>query len=160
MDRDDQFGTSLALVDGDLVLDTVVDQDATNGSHVVRRLRMVAGRDNLIQALELRVFTPFGTDLFNTTYGTDFQQIFTPPDGLRATKILLTLNLVRTLATDPRVQDVREVAFEDDPRFAALHPGITKEEIDQHRRQRVWRVDVVIETVTGETAALALAVGG
>ncbi len=120
----------------------------------------MSGPANLIQAIELRVFTPFGSDIFNTGYGTDFAQIFTQPGGLRATKDLITLNLVRTIASDPRVRDVREVVFEDDPRFRALNPGITAAEIDLHRRQRVWRVDVVIDTVDGETARLALALGG
>ena len=59
----DSFGTSLLVDDGDLVI---------QGGSLVE----VHGLPNLIQGLTLRVFTPFGTDIFSPTYGFDLSAIF------------------------------------------------------------------------------------
>jgi phage baseplate assembly protein W len=148
MNGDDPFGHSLAVVDGDLVFDVVPVPDPDGATRsTVRRLRSVAGRANLLQAIELRVRTPFGSDMFHTGYGTDFARIFAQPGGVRATKDLITLNLVRTIAGDSRVRDVREVTFVD-------HTVAT----DTHHR--LWHVDVVIDTADGQTAALMLRLMG
>ena len=58
----DSFGTSLLVDDGDLVI---------QGGSLVE----VHGLPNLIQGLTLRVFTPFGTDIFSPTYGFDLSAI-------------------------------------------------------------------------------------
>jgi hypothetical protein len=152
MARDERFGHSLALVGGDLVFDEQPD-----GTRVLREVR---GAGNLLQALKLRVETPLGDDRFNTTYGLDYAQIFAQAGGIQMTKEVVRLNLVRTLGTDPRVRDVREIAFEDEPEFQARHPEVRRAEVDQARRRRSWRVDVVIETVEGEAAAVPLELGG
>ncbi|HYU75253.1 MAG TPA: hypothetical protein VEL31_21500 [Ktedonobacteraceae bacterium] len=146
MDRDKPFGYSLALIDGDIAFD--------NGT-----LRIVEGKRNLLQALELRVLTPFDSDPFNTTYGLDVKDAFTLPGNIRMVKELLKLSLVRSLATDPRVRDIREVLFEDDPSYLAQHPQITAEMVQADRRSRFWHVDVVIETIDGQTASLSLNIG-
>src|SRR5215468_6980827 len=111
MNLDQLYGYSLALEDGDLVFDGVA-------------LRAVSGVANLRQALQLRVLTPFGTDRFNVNYGLDFTTTFTQPEPLALVKELIKLDLVRTLGTDPRVHDVREVFFSDDPAYQARHPEI------------------------------------
>jgi hypothetical protein len=139
--NDAHFGHSLALSDGDIVF--------TNG-----KLQTVAGRDNLLQALELRVLTPFGSDRFNTTYGLDVSQAFTEPATVRAVKELIKLNLVRTLATDTRVHDVREIIFDDDPLYLERHPEVSADELRRRRRQRVWQVEVILDTVDGNSALL------
>ncbi len=143
MNRDDPFGHSLALKDGDLVLENGVFQS-------------VSGKRNLLQALELRVLTPFGSDTFNTTYGLDVKEAFTQPGNLRMMKELIKLSLVRTLGTDPRVHDIRDVVFSDDPRYLAQHP---QAETDPLRHARFWSVDVVIETVNAQPQTLSLNVG-
>lgn len=119
------FGRSLALDDGDLVLDGGV-------------LRTVSGTANLLQALTLRVLTPYGSDRFTTTYGLDVRQALTGAHGRRMARELLRLDLVRTLASDPRISEVRDVIFTDD-----ADPGL-----------RVRGVEVVVETVTGATTTL------
>lgn len=143
---DKSFGYSLALVDGDIAFD--------NGS-----LRRVEGKRNLLQALELRVLTPFGSDIFNTTYGLDVRQAFTQPGSVRMVKELIKLSLVRTLATDPRVRDVREVLFEDDPGYLARHPELKAQDVTVSKHTRFWRVDVVIETVDAQAETLSLKIG-
>lgn len=146
MDREDPFGYSLALVDGDVVFDNDT-------------LRPVQGKRNLLQALELRVLTPFGSDIFNTSYGLDVQQAFTQPGSVRMVKELIKLSLVRTLATDPRVHDIREVLFEDDPRYLARHPESNTQDIVASKHTRFWRVDVVIDTVDAQAETLSLKIG-
>ena len=146
MNRDDPFGYSLTLVNGDLVFE--------NGT-----LKTVSGKRNLLQALELRVLTPFGSDIFNTTYGLNVQQAFTQPGGIRMVKELIKLSLVQTLGTDPRVHDIREVLFEDDPLYLARHPELNAQDISVDRHTRYWRVDVVLDTVDAQTQTLSLNIG-
>lgn len=152
MAKDDRFGHSLALVGGDLVFDEQPD-----GTRV---LREIAGEENLLQALKLRVETPLGDDRFNVSYGLDYAQIFGQTGGLRMTKEVVRLNLVRTLGTDPRVRDVREIAFEDEPAFLARHPEASQRTVDEARRRRSWRVDVTIETVAGDVTTVSIELGG
>ncbi|WP_105969041.1 GPW/gp25 family protein [Streptomyces geranii] len=124
------FGRGLLLDDGDLVV--------TGGA-----LREVESVANLSQALTLRLLTPFGSDPFNTGYGLDIGRIFTRPDPVSVARQLVQLNLVRTLGTDPRVRDVREVVFEDGP----------------DRDRRVWTVRVELDTVAGDPLTLLVDVG-
>ncbi|MFJ5302584.1 hypothetical protein [Streptomyces sp. NPDC088350] len=129
----DPFGHGLRVDDGDLVLD--------GGD-----LAGVSGIANLTQALTLRVLTPFGSDRFNTGYGLDVTQAFTEPNGTRVVKQLLKLNLVGTLGTDPRVSEVRQVTFDDDPERLAAGPGA----VDRARAaqvRRAWTVEADLETV-------------
>jgi hypothetical protein len=137
------------LVDGDIAFDA-------DG----RDLRVAAtALDALLQGLTARVLTPFGTDVFNTTYGLDVAGAFTQPVTRRVFKQVLTLNLVRTLGTDPRVKDVVDVVFEDDPRYLQLHPGLTAEDVRADLVRRLWKVDVILETMDGQTTTLSLNLG-
>lgn len=94
-------GTGLRVSDGDLVL--------SGGD-----LATVTGAANLVQALRLRVLTPLGSDRYDTRYGLDTRAVFTQPLGIQAARDVLRLNLVRTLGTDRRVQEVRDVRIADD----------------------------------------------
>jgi hypothetical protein len=122
------LGHSLALVDGDLVLE--------NG-----RLGEVSGQANLVQALALRVLTPLGSDQFNTGYGFDAQNVFTQPANARTVQDLISLNLVRTLGTDDRVREIRDVVF--------LDPA-------EARRRRSWTVEVSIMTIGNQPQTFTL----
>jgi len=132
------LGRGLRLDDGDLVLDG-------------GRLLEVEGIPNLAQALTVRVLTPFGSDRFNTGYGLDLTRAFTEPNGVRMVKELIKLNLVATLATDPRVREVRDVVFDDDR--PVTDPG-TAEQVRSAHLRRVWTVEVVLETVAGTVVSL------
>ncbi|MGI8334814.1 hypothetical protein ACRYCC_33090 [Actinomadura scrupuli] len=136
------FGRGLLLDDGDLVM--------TQG-----RLREVEGAANLSQALTLRVLTPFGSDPFNTGYGLDIAAAFTQANSVSVVKQLVQLNLVRTLGTDPRVRDIRQVVFDDDPNL----PEINRAAVRNAHRHRVWTVQAELETVAGDPLTLLLDVG-
>jgi len=134
------FGRSLRLDDGDLVF-------------VAGELAEVDGIDNLTQALTLRVLTPFGSDRFNTGYGLDLTKAFAEPSGIRMVKELIKLNLVGTLGTDPRVSEVRQVTFDDDPERLAGDPNAAAR-LRDIRHRRTWTVEVEIETVSGPPVTL------
>ncbi len=78
------LGRSLALDDGDLVLD--------GRSH---DLALVAGADALGQALELAVATQTGSDPLNVRFGFDRLAISAYADDLTTRKEFLTMELVR-----------------------------------------------------------------
>ena len=137
-----RFGRGLLLDDGDLVFDG-------------RRLREVEGVANLVQALTLRVLTPFGSDRFNTGYGLDLARVFAEPSGIRMVKELIKLNLVSTLSGDPRIREVGQVVFDDDPDRLAAHPELAASAREAvHRRN--WTVEV--DLVTADGTALTLPV--
>jgi hypothetical protein len=125
------LGRSLLLLDGDLVV--------AGG-----KLRDVVGTANLFQALSLRILTPLGDDQFNTGYGLDVADLFTRAATARSARDLVQLNLVRTLGTDTRVREIRDVRFPDPPPAS---------------RRRSWPVEVTIITVDGDQQTLPLTVG-
>lgn len=137
-----RFGFGLEVEDGDLVLE--------NGA-----LAQVSGKPNLLQALTLRVLTPYGTDRFNTAYGLDISRIFSHAETVRVVKELIKLNLVRTLSTDPRVRDIREIRFPGDE----ADDDVVQAEARAERRRRFWRVEVVIDTVDDQTVSLLAEIG-
>jgi hypothetical protein len=143
---DSIFGHSLKLVDGDLAI-------------VDGRLVEVQGRENLAQALVLRLLTPLGTDIFNTTSGLDIRSALTEPNTVRLVKELIKLNVVRTLGTDARVLDVRDILFEDDPEYRVRHPEITDEQVIDDRHRRFWRIEVILESADNQTQTLATRIG-
>jgi hypothetical protein len=140
------FGHSLKMVDGDLVM-----QD--------RSLVEISGQNNLLQALVLRILTPFGSDIFNTSYGLDIREAFTKPNSVPIVKELIKLNLVRTLGMDSRVRDIRDIIFEDDPEYRARHPEISPEQVRDDRHRRSWKVDVILDTADNQTQTLTANIG-
>jgi hypothetical protein len=74
------------------------------------------------------------------------------------TKDLIRLNLVRTLGTDRRVRDIREILFMDDPEYRERH-GVGDEEARLARASRLWTVDVVLELVPEGETTLSVTVG-
>ncbi|GAA3436232.1 hypothetical protein [Kutzneria kofuensis] len=124
-------GSGLRVDDGDIGF--------TDG-----RLNEVVGPPNLVQALTIRVLTPLGTDRYDTRYGLDTASIFTAPVGAHDMASLLKLNLVRTIGTDSRVRDVRDIqVYQRDP---AAH-------------DRTWRADVTVTAADGATLDLPVELG-
>ncbi|MFB7586854.1 DUF2634 domain-containing protein [Streptomyces sp. NPDC056169] len=117
------LGHSLLLDNGDLVL---------RGGDLVK----VRGLANLVQALTLSLLTPYGSDRFDDRYGLSVTEAFGRPGGPPVVQELLRLEIVRTLAADPRVNEVTEVTFTGDP------------------ASRRWTAAVVVETVDGRTTAV------
>lgn len=129
------YGSGLQLDEGDLVFEN-------------SQLLLLSGTPNLLQALTIRVLTPFGSDMFNTGYGLDLSRVFSQPGTVRLVKELIKLNLVRTLSSDARVREIRDVVFPgDEPPLEDVARG--------ERLRRFWRVEVLIDTVQDETVALA-----
>ncbi|WP_225731763.1 MULTISPECIES: hypothetical protein [unclassified Nocardia] len=124
--------TGIRLDHGDIVLER-------------GQIAQVTGLANLAQALEIRVLTPLGTDRYDTRYGLDYKSIFTGPASAPEMRDLVRLNLVRTLSTDARVREIRDIQVVD--------PNL-----DPHHR--VWTVDVSIIAADGTPAVLRTTIGG
>ena len=139
--REAVFGSSFLLEDGDLVLST---------GDLTGEPQLVHGLANLRQALALRLLTPYGTDPVNATYGLDARTAFTGGHSRRMVKELIRLQVVRTLAADPRVREVTDVLFDDDPQFVAQVRAAGGRPADHHNR--LWQVLVTVETVQNTTA--------
>jgi hypothetical protein len=138
------FGRSLLLEDGDFVL--------AGGD-----LALVAGRDNLLQALRVTIDTGFGTDVFNTAYGFDAKAVFATALTPRAAKDVVRLNLVKSLSQDNRVTLIKDVVFDDDPAYYEYLPAEDKAAHEQARRtRRRWQALVVLQTISEGEVALRL----
>ena len=140
------FGHSVGLHDGDLAIEG-------------DRLRETDGLENLAQSLSVLLATPRGTDLFDRRYGLDlvsvWQRIDRPENTLSITKAEIHLKIVEALSRDPRVREVREVAFDDSPRFFELAPGgdpVAAQMV--HRGERRWQAIVVVDVGLDSSVAL------
>jgi phage baseplate assembly protein W len=140
----DVFGRSLLLDDGDFVFD--------NGDFL-----LVSGTNNLLQGLNAMIYTGLGTDVFNVNYGLDAKSIFTTAQTTRAAKDIIRLNLVKSISQDSRVTLIKEIVFDDDPRYYELLPtenaGLNEE---TRRTTRRWQALVVLQTITQGEVALKL----
>ncbi len=102
------FGRTLQLVNGDLAFE--------NGD-----LAMFEGRDNLLLAMQVMIETPFGSDVFNVNYGFDLFSVMSVPQTVSSSQAVIRLNIVKSLTQDDRVREVKEVVFDDEPRFLSSH---------------------------------------
>ena len=138
------FGRGLLLEDGDFVL-------------VAGDLAVVAGRANLLQALQVMIQTGFGTDVFNVNYGFDAQAVFTTAQSTRATKDLIRLHAVKSISQDNRVTLIKDVVFDDDPAYYQYLPAEDAAANEQARRtRRQWQALIVLQTITEGEVALRL----
>lgn len=150
------FGRSLQLSNGDLLLvEREVEED---GLRIKKRdLAPVVGRDNFLQGMQVMIETPFATDIFNVNYGFDILNILQSPQPVRLVKELIRLNIVKSMSQDTRVREIKEVVFDDEPRFFEILPD---QNADEHRRtrktERRWQAIVVLETVSEGAVALRL----
>jgi hypothetical protein len=104
------YGYGLALDDGDLVL--------ADG-----RLAETYGLATLRQDLRALLATPLSSDRLDVRYGLDLRDAFTGSLPRHLVKEVLRLSIVRTISTDPRVESIERVLFDDDPEYLAAHPG-------------------------------------
>ena len=138
------LGRGLQLSKGDL---SFVDGD----------LAIIKDRENLLQAMKVMIETPFGTDIFNINYGFDLLGSISIPHSVSMTKELIRLNIVKSMSIDNRVREVKEVVFDDDPRYFELDPGedveksrLTPQDKAQehhkvHKDTRRWQALVILE---------------
>ncbi|KUM99062.1 hypothetical protein AQI95_41000 [Streptomyces yokosukanensis] len=142
------LGRGLALDDGDLVNDPDTGGPAE-----------IEGLAALVQALLLAVGTQLGTDRLNTTFGFDRLSIGRYALDRQARKEYIRMELVRCLCADRRVADVREVFFQDDPRYLDFRPDLAgaaahEQIVEAARASREYTVYAIIDTVAGSTLAL------
>ena len=139
-----KLGRSLGLVGGDLIL--------TAGD-----FEEVAGRENFLQSLRVMIETPTATDVFNVGYGFDVVGILGAPQTVSLVKDLVRLNLVKSLSLDDRVREIKEIVFDDEPRFFEISRAFTPEGSRQSRKgSRRWQAVVVLQTVEAEDVTLNL----
>lgn len=145
------LGRSLRLDAGDLHFD-----QATGSLETVEDLPALS------QALVLAIETQLGSDRINATFGFDRLAVGAYAYGINTRKEYVKMQLVRCVGSDRRVRDVREIFFEDDPRFFELQPSLgatAQEQISAAARaSREYTVYVVVETIASET--LTLQAGG
>ncbi len=148
MESKPSIGRSLQLVNGDLVLSQ-------------NDFAIVTGQDNFLQAMQVMIETPFSSDIFNVNYGFDLLNSISQAQVLGRIKDLIRLNLVKSLSLDNRVREIREVVFDDEPRFVELNLAVELDE-DQRARKaaRRWQVVVILQTITEGEVALKLEGGG
>ena len=64
---------------------------------------------------------------------------------------------MKSLSLDNRVQEIKEIVFDDDPRFFALDPQHNAEESRQARKTaRRWQAMIVLQTISEGEVALRL----
>ena len=121
------LGRSLRLDAGDLII------DRSGGS-----LSLVVIDDllELQQALALAIETQLGSDPVNVTYGFDVVALGEGAFGVRTRAEYLKMQLVRVVAADRRVKDVKEVL---------MRPPETPEERKERRYTATVRVLVIGE---------------
>jgi hypothetical protein len=143
------LGRSLKLDQGDLVF------DAANGD-----LTMVEQQDALEQALVLAIQTQVGSDRINVGFGFDRLSVGAYAYGIDTRKAYVKMQLVKTVSAEPRVRDVREVFFQDDPRFFELQPALAAAQ-DQiaaaARASREYTVYVTVETIAEDPLTVSAA---
>jgi hypothetical protein len=147
MDNNSQpsiFGRSLQLVNGDLHF---VEDD----------LAIISDRNNFMQAIQVMIETPFGTDIFNVNYGFDLLNSISQPRTFRLIQELIRLNIVKGLSIDNRIREITEIVFDDDPRFFELNPQEDLAESRRiHKAERRWQAMVVIQTISAGEVAVRL----
>lgn len=140
------LGRSLKLDAGDLVL-----------TRDLRDLDVVEQLGALTQALELAIETQLGSDRMNSTFGFDRLAIGAYAYELHTRKEYVKMQLVRCISADRRVRDVREVFFQDDPRFFELRglgPAAQQPVVAQARASREYTVYAIVETIAHDALSV------
>lgn len=114
-----------------------------------RDLAFVRGIDCLTQDLSVALTTLLGSDLFNTEFGFDGARALAEETSALLVRERVRVAVIRTLQKDSRVRRVADVKFDDERLDRPVAAG----------GNRVLRVRVVFETVTGETVAVELGGG-
>lgn len=144
------FGRGLSLEEvqtyGQVGLDVAWEKRTVDGREL-RDVALVAGGDNLAQALRVALLTPLGSDLLNVRFGFDGLRALSQPFDHLMLEDILRLAVIRTVGNDRRIKRILDVALEmpEDEEERA--------EFVQHRR---WTVRVDARTVLGDAIRLAL----
>jgi len=77
-----------------------------------------------------------------------------PPAVVRE---LIKLNVVKSLTTDSRILQIKEIVFDDEPRFYELNPGSDPEQnLNLRQSSRRWQALVVAQTAQEASVAIRI----
>jgi|GEM_PF-2536951 phage baseplate assembly protein W len=142
----DPYGRTLVLANGDLVIE--------RGAEGQRDLMLIAGRLELAQGIQVLISTPRGSDIFNVLFGFDIYQTLMQPQAVREMRELVRMCVVKALAQEPRIRQIRAIAFVDEPAYLQIHPEVTPEQQQalarEQRISRRWKLDVLLDTSLGD----------
>jgi hypothetical protein len=143
------LGRSLRLTGNDLSF--------APGDRGLVDLELIADSDNFLQAMQVMIETPFGSDVFNVNYGFDLLNSISLPETVSVIKELIRLNIIKSLSLDDRVKEIKAVAFNDEPAFFAVRPELNQDKSrEQRKKERKWEAVIVLQTITGSEVALNL----
>lgn len=144
LDQSYILGRSLQIINGDL--------NISEGDFA-----QVLDRNNFLQGLQMMIETPLGTDIFNVNYGFELMNCISQPQSIRMIKELIRLNIVKSLSLDDRLREIKEVVFNDEPRYFELNPQAYPETMhDARKNSRQWEAIVVLNAISGEEIILKL----
>jgi phage baseplate assembly protein W len=148
----DPYGRTFTLVNGDL--------EIAHGADGQRDLTFIVGKEELAQGLQVLISTLQGSDIFNVLFGFDIQQSLMQPQAVREMRALVRLNVVKALAQEPRIRQIRAIAFVDEKDYLLIHPEVTLEQqaalAQQQRISRRWKLDVLLDTRLGDEVAAGI----
>jgi phage baseplate assembly protein W len=138
----DPYGRTLLLTGGDLVIAPGPDGSPD--------LAMIAGKDELVQGIQVLVGTNLGSDIFNLGFGFDLIATMAQPAAMTQMRNLLRLCVVKALSQEQRIRQMLAVAFVDEPAYLTIHREITPDQqkamARQQRLSRRWSLDVLLDT--------------
>jgi len=111
-------------------------------------LALVEGMDSLAQSLTIALTTRLGDDVFNVDFGFDGLNALVEETNPILVRERVRIGVIRTITRDPRVGRIADVKLGSDGQLEPLPAG-----------SRTLSVQVVFETLTGETLTVDLAKG-
>src|SRR5262249_10571440 len=105
----DPYGRTLTLTAGDFVL--------AAGAGRLLDLATIAGKDELVQGIQVLVGTNLSTDIFNTAFGFDLVNTLAAPKSFPQVQQLIRLCVVKALSQEPRIRQITAIAFVNDPAY-------------------------------------------
>ena len=138
----DPYGRTLTLTANDFVIAAAADGPTD--------LLLIAGKAELAQGIQVLVGTNLGSDIFNVGFGFDLVNTLATATSLPRMQQLIRLCVVKALSQEPRVRQIKAIAFVSDPAWLTLHPGATASDqqalAQQQRQSRQWSLDVQFDT--------------
>lgn len=114
------------------------------------------GAENLTQCLTVALTTALGDDVFNTGFGFDGLNALAEETRALLVRERVRVSIIRVLQRDPRVRNIVDLKILD----RRLDPTGRPNEPDDVDAWRTLAVNVVFETVAGETNTMTFVTGG
>ncbi len=154
VEREQQIARRRVLGWGALAAEVLPGQDLGRDLVLTRNasgrldLAVVEGMDNLGQSLTVALTTRLGDDIFNVDFGFDGLNALVEETNPVLVRERVRIGVIRTITRDPRVARIVDVKLDNDGQLEPLPAG-----------SRTLNVQVVFETLTGETLTVDLAKG-